>query len=410
MGELMAGVALPLDLSSSEFHQRKYEWYPQLLESHPVCTGKVSLMKVSLVSRYDDCRLVLADSRFVRNRGLARGRGSSPFPVPLPKSVAALATGMIIRDDPEHRRLRSLVNQGFTGRAISKLRSRIEEIVQERLLQLRRQQGPVDLLESYALPIPRQVIAEMVGVTDEEGAQFTRAVRTLTQGLSGLGLVKTLLWDMRQTHRFIRDLVEKKRLHPSEDILSELLVAEEDGDRLSEDELHSMVFLLVVAGFETTLHLIGNAVHTLIENPNSISRLQAEPTLWSSAIQEVVRFRGPIHGTKFQYPTEDVTVEGVVLRRGKPVMPLLGAANLDPRVFNQPDVFQIDRTPNHHLGFGFGEHFCLGRQLALAEAETAVKALFAEFPNLHLAVKPSELEHSRMPGWHRLERLPIHLS
>ncbi|NNL65089.1 MAG: cytochrome P450, partial [Myxococcales bacterium] len=354
----------PIDLASPGFVQHQYAWYRWLLEEAPVCRGRISVMRLGLVTRYEDCRTVLSDERFVRNRARAKGRaGASPLPLPLPRSVAAIARSMIYEDDPEHRRLRTLVNQAFTARAVAQLSGRVEALADE-LLDGFAAGSRIDLLERYARPIPTRVIAEMVGMAREEMRELERSLRVLTQGFSGWNVLRTLLFDLRGTARFVRALVARKRAAPGDDILSALIEAEEAGDRLSEDELVAMVFLIIVAGFETTMHLITNGVRLLLEHPEQLDRLRAEPALWESAVEEVLRHRGPVLGTKPQYPKQDVVLHGVTLPRGKPVMPLLGAANHDPRAFERPDEFDVARSPNHHLGFGFGAHFCLGRQLA----------------------------------------------
>ena len=399
-------VNRPIDLAGRDFADNKFDWYRWMLEEAPVCRGRISVMKIVLISRYDDCRSVLGDRRLVRNRGLARGKSANPLPFPMSKAVAALAKSMIIEDDPQHRRLRSLVNKAFTPHAVLRLASRVEAISEE-VLETLPKQRPFDLLADYARPIPTRVIAQMVGISRDEAAEFQRGLGVLTNGLTGFGILKTMLWDLRRTARFVRSLVARKRKQPGDDILSALIDAEEDGDRLCEDELVAMVFLLIVAGFETTLHLITNGVRTLIEHPQSLDRLRAEPDLWDSALQEIVRYRGPIHGTKLVYPMEDVTFHGVAIKRGSAVMPVLGAANLDPRTFDEPEVFQIDRSPNHHLGFGYGPHFCLGRQLALMETGVALRTLFGRFSNARLAVDPRQLDIARLPGWHRHARLPV---
>ncbi|MCG8590738.1 MAG: cytochrome P450 [Proteobacteria bacterium] len=398
-----------VQLTSADFCEHKYAWYRWMLEEAPVCAGRISVLRVSLVSRYGDCRAVLTDERFVRNRGRAKGRpNAGPAPFPLPKSVAAVATGMIVQDDPEHRRLRNLVNKAFTHRAVERLSHRVEELSRE-LLDGLAAQGSVDLLAAYSRPIPTRVIGEMMGVAREDVHHFERSIGVLTRGLSGVSILRSLFWDLPRTAAFVRALIDRKRASPGDDILSALIQAEEEGDRLSKDELVAMVFLLVVAGFETTLHLITNGVHTLLEHPDQLDRLRTQPDLWDSAVEEIVRHRGPIHTTKPQYATEDVTLHGYTIARGTPVLPMLGAANHDPRAFEKPDVFDVARSPNHHLGFGFGNHFCLGRQLALMETRIALKNLFERYPDLHLAIEPGRLELARIPGWHRYQSLPVAL-
>jgi len=398
----------PLDLGTADFAQRKYDWYRFLLEEAPVSIGKISVLKVNLLARYDDCRMVLNDARFVRNQGVAKGKPAtaSPLPIPLPKSVKALAASMIVQDDPAHRRLRNLVNRAFTPRAVGTLSDRVEDLSHELLDGLAKQRR-FDLLEHYAFPIPLRVIAEMMGIPKEQAAELRKLTQVLTKGLSGLNVVKTLLWDLRGTSEFVRSLVAQKRSAPGDDILSGLIHAEEEGDRLSEEELVAMVFLVIIGGFETTQHMITNGVRELLEKPDSLERLRSEPELWDLAVDELVRHRGPVHATKPQYATEDVELHGVTIKRGTPIMPLLGAANHDPRAFESPDQLDITRSPNRHLGFGFGMHFCLGAQLARMETRIGIKNLVERFPDLRLDVDPAALEIAPMPGWHRHTSLPV---
>jgi len=400
----------PVDLGDSDFAQHKYDWYRWMLEEAPVCRGRISLLKFTLVSRYEDCRTVLSDERFVRNRGRARGKkDGSPLPFPLPRSIAALTRSMIYEDDPQHRRLRGLVNKAFSARAVGRLSQRVE-VISRGLLDGLEGGGPVDLLSAYARPIPMRVISEMVGVPRALVDEFDYSLGVLTKGFSGFGILRTLLFDLRATGKFVRRLVDSKRREPEDDILSALIAAEEDGDRLSEDELVAMVFLLIIAGFETTMHLIVNGVRTLLEHPDQLEVLRASPALWESAVDEIARHRGPVHATKPQYPVEDVTLQGVTIARGTPVLPLLGAANHDPRAFPRPDDFDVARSPNRHLGFGFGDHFCLGRQLALMETRVALENLLGRYPKLRLAVDPAELRIVKLPGWHRHASLPVALA
>ncbi len=396
---------LPLNLAGRAFGAHKYETYRWLLEHAPVCRGRIGWLRFVLVARYEDCQAVLADPRLLRNRGRARGRGG-PLPFPLPKNVAALAKSMIVEDDPEHRRLRNLVNKAFTRRAVTRLEARVEADAHA-LLDRLPTQDRVDLLKDYARPIPTSVIAEMVGVSKTEVDRLKDTLRVLSDGFSGWGLVRTLFVDLRRTGRFLRELIEKKRGDPGEDILSDLIRAEEDGDRLSADELVSLVFLLIIAGFETTQHLIANGVAVLLEHPESWDALRRDPSLMGSAVEEILRFRGPIHGTKPQYATQDFTLEGERISRGTAVMPLLGAANRDPAVFDDPDEFRVTRTPNRHLSFGFGRHFCLGAQLARMEAAVALRVLLERSPELRLAGLPGSLELANTVGWHRYTELPV---
>ncbi len=236
--------------------------------------------------------------------------------------------------------------------------------------------------------------------------KFKNGVKVLA-GLSGWTLLRALFWDLPRTDTFVRSLIARKRADPQDDILTGLIQAEEAGDRLSEDELVSMVFLLIFAGYETTVHLISNSVEALLRHPDQLARLRARPELMELAVEEILRYNGPIQGTKPGYALEDVTLHRVTIPKGSAVIPLLGAANHDPAVFEHPEVFDIARSPNKHLGFGQGIHYCLGAPLARMETRIALKNLLERSPELRLAVKGEELEVQNVPLWHRYARLPV---
>jgi cytochrome P450 len=399
-------IKQPINIGGKEFPANKFAYYKWLREEAPVCKAKISVLDVYLLSRYDDCVDLLRDPRFARNRTTATGGRRLPFPVP--KSVALLSQSMIIEDEPAHRRLRSLVQKAFTPRALARLEPRIENLTHE-LLDRAEKVGSVDLMPSYSLPIPVTVISEMVGMSNADMPRFKESMRVLSDGLSGWSLLRTFLWDLRRVVKFLRELIAKKRANPEDDILTELIHAEEAGDRLSEDELIAMIFLLIIAGYETTVHLITNGVLALLLHPDQLARLRARPESMETAVEEILRYAGPIHGSKQAYALEDVTLHGVKIPKGSAVFPVFGAANRDPAVFEDPEVFDIDRTPNRHLGFGHGIHFCLGAGLARMEARIAFKNLLERNPHLRLAVAPETLRLQYIPMWHRYESLPVAL-
>ena len=229
----------------------------------------------------------------------------------------------------------------------------------------------------------------------------------VAKGFSGMRLIRTLFVELPPTERFVRNLVREKRDNPGGDILTGLIEAEDDGDTLTEDEIVSMVFLLIIGGYETALHLITNGVLTLLQHPDQLERLRDDPGLINTAVEEILRHRGPIQSTKPGFAAEDITLHGVTIPKGKPIMPLFGAANHDPRAFDAPQEFDIARTPNRHLGFGHGIHFCLGAHLARAEARLALINLLERFPDLRFAVDPAALKMQSLPGWHRYDGLPV---
>ena len=397
-------IKQPINVSSKEFTNNKYEYYKRLREEAPVCKGKVSVIDAYFLSRYDDCVNFLKDPRFVRNRTTATGGGRFPFP--LPKSVSLMANSMITEDEPDHHRLRDLVHQAFTRGQLAKLETRIERLT-HKLLDEAELQVTVDLKQAYALPIPVTVIQEMVGVADEDMPRFYKGIRALSDGFSGWSLLRTMIWDMPRLSKFVRELIKRKRSNPQDDILTKLIQAEGSGEKLNEDELVAMVFLLIVAGYETTVYLILNSVLTLLQHPDQLARLRFEPELIDSAVEEILRYKGLVQGTKPAYALEDVVLHGVTIPKGAAVMPLLGAANHDPDAFENPEVFDIMRTPNKHLGFGSDIHSCLGAPLARMETKIAIANLIKRNPNLRLAVEPEELELINAPLWHRYKSLPV---
>ena len=297
-----------------------------------------------------------------------------------------------------------------TARRVGALEPRVESIASRLLDALDKDVAAgreVDLLQTYARMIPMRVISELVGVRPEEAAQMENGLTVLSEGLTRARLLKTMLWDLRKVGGFVRTLIERKRSEPGDDLLSALIEAEEDGDRLTNDELVAMLFLLIVAGLETTEHLIANGIRFWLESPDVRARVEANESVWPSAMEELVRLHGPVLGTKPVRPIEDLEIGGTTIERGAMVMPLLGAANRDPGTFEDPLRYDETRSPNPHLGFGFGSHFCLGKQLALMETRVALRRLFERFPQARFGRDPDTLELANWPLWHRHVAMPV---
>ena len=394
----------PVKVNASGFQESKWELYRWMLEERPFCRVKISVMEMLYIARYEDCVELSKDPRFVRNRQNAGNKRR--LPIPVPKYLAAMFESMIYEDGDKHRRLRNLVNRGFRPHAVENLSKRIDELTHQ-LMDAAEPKGRMDLLSAYAQPIPSTIIGEVVGVEERDMQHFRYAVRTLTQGLSGWSIARTMLWDLRKSVRFVREVVKKKRDRPGDDIMTSLLSEDEGGDRLSDDECLAMVFLLIVAGHETTLHLINNGVLTLFQHPEQLERLRAEPALIDSAVEEMLRFCSPVHGSKPAMASEDIVWKGFEIKKGTNVIPNWASANRDPREFPEPDVFDVARSPNRHLAFAHGAHFCLGAQLARLETKIAIRNLLSRYPNLKLDVEPGEVGLEKMPFWHRHEGYPV---
>lgn len=396
---------LPVNLTSRAFQEREAELFRWMLEEAPVCRARALVMPVTLVARHADCIRVLKGPGFTRNRTKATGKGRFPFPVP--SSVRFLIKAMINEDDPEHGRLRGLVAQAFTPAALTRIEARIAGLVEELL---DRFDGPVvELIAAYCLPIPVTVIQEMLGIEAADMPRFRESLRVVSGNLNLWTLFRAFVFDLPRTTRLLEGMIERKRAKPEEDILTGLIHAEEDGRRLSREELISMVYLLIAAGYETTVHLLANGVLTLLRHPEQLRAFREDEGAVDGAIEEILRFAGPVQGTKPEYACEDVEIAGATIPRGSMVFPALGAANRDPRVFSRPDDFDICRDPNPHLSFGYGQHYCLGASLARMEARLALTALFRRFPRLELAVPVEELRRQRLPFWLRYRELPVRL-
>ena len=401
---------LPVKLGTESFMREGASHFRWMHEHAPVCRAKVSVMKVALVAGYEDCRAMLKDPRIVRDRRKAGGKSKAP--IPLPRSIRMMASSMINEDEPEHRRQRQLVAQAFTPRALERLAGSVEELTDQLLEELPRNE-PFDLIETYSLPIPVTVIRNLLGVNEDEMPRFTQGLRSLTRGYSFFLVMATLFIDMPRTVKLLDAMIERKRAAPAEDMLSALIAAEEAGEQLSHEELLAMSYLLIVAGYETTVHLITNAVLTLLQHPDQLAELraglgtEAGEELLEAAIEEVLRYAGPVQGTKPGFPVEDIVIRDVELPRGTMLFPCLAAANRDPSVWEDPDRFDIHRPRHKHMGFGFGPHFCVGAALARLETKIALRKLLQRFEHIELAVPDSELEITPMPLWFRYKALPL---
>ena len=337
---------------------------------------------VTSVFRYDDCVSMLKDHQ----------TWSNVFPPPEGMPERGFGPpGMISTDPPAHDRLRGLVNLAFTPRIIRQREQRMKEIAGE-LVESAIAEGSVDIVQALTYPLPTMVIAEIIGIPIEDRAQFKRWSDEIVANL-GLGLIGQMpdeneiaaaLGRRRKMGDYFEGLAERRRSAPQEDLLSGLVQAEIDGEKLDQDELLSMLILLLVAGNETTTTLIGNCIVTLLENPDQLERLRADPSLIVSAVDEVLRFASPIQVDP-RCATRDIELRGEKVSKDQIVLLWLGAANRDPEIFDNPEEFDIGRQNNRHLAFGFGTHFCLGNNLAKLETQIAVQALLERAPKLELA-------------------------
>ncbi|MEU7825156.1 cytochrome P450 [Catellatospora sp. NPDC049133] len=356
-----------------------------------------------LITRHDDARRALNDPRLSKNVSGAPIRTSGGWPVEL---RAAMDSHMLSNDPPAHTRLRRIVSSAFTARRIADLRPDVQRISDE-LLDGFAGRDEVDLIGEYAFPLPLAVICELLGVPMDDRDSFRAWSNTIIASALAQGDALAAATAMND---YVRELVERKRAQPDQALLSALVTAADDGERLTEDELTSLVFLLLLAGHETTVNLIGNGVYLLLSHPEELARLRADRKLLSPAIEEFLRYESPVKTATLRIATEPVEFGGVTVPAGAVVMVSLLSANHDPQAFADPERFDPARTDNQHLAFGHGIHYCLGAPLARLEGEIAFNGLLDRFPKLR-ATRPLD-ELIWRPGalLRGLDRLPVMLS
>jgi cytochrome P450 PksS len=317
---------------------------------------------------------------------------------------------MVMVDDPDHRRLRDLVHQAFTPRRVAQIAARIETISHQ-LLDRLAGQSPVDLVAGFAMPLPLTVISEMMGVPPADRFKFQKWSVQFIDSTSGLSW-RTLLNvpNAFAMQRFFRQLIALRRRHPADDQITALVAAENQGDRLNEEELIAMLFLLLLAGHETTVNLIGSGTLALLQHPDQLEKLQANPALMESAVEELLRYTNPLQQIAPRYALETVELHDRTIPKGSTVMLGLAAANWDERVFAHPDRLDITREPNRHVAFGLGMHFCLGAPLARLEGQIALRVLLERFPNIRLAIPADAIQWRAAVALRGLKALPVRLA
>jgi cytochrome P450 len=366
-----------------------YPTYRRLQAEDPV---HHSPMGFWVLTRYEDVVAALRDPRLAKEAIAAFVAARFGAPVP------AMGLSMLDRDPPDHTRLRSLVSKAFTPRVVDGLRPRVQQIV-DGLLDGVRDAGTMDLIEEFAYPIPVNVICEMLGVPVEDHERFKGWSLDIARGLDSILLPADSEVPKRSAAArtgladYFRELIARRRVAPRADLLSGLIAAEEAGDKLSENELLATCILLLIAGHETTVNLIGNGTLALLRHPDQLRRLRDNPALIGTTIEELLRFDGPVQRTA-RIPSEDVVIDGRKIPKGEMVMPFIGAADRDPAQFPDPDRLDIGRADNRHIAFGWGIHFCLGAPLARVEGQIAINTLVQRFPQLALATETPEFSQS----------------
>lgn len=351
-----------------------------------------------ILSRHRDCQIVLEHPAASHDPTNAETRAFTPTK----RYRAQGQRSFLSMDPPDHTRLRGLVSKAFTPRMIDRLRPLMQQIVDEAI---DRYSGPgeMEIIDDLAYPLPIRIICEMLGVPSEDEQDFKNWSRLLTRGLDPEVSVPPEEMERRmqagiELTTYLRDLIEERRKNPKEDLISELIAVEEQGDKLSRDELMATLRLLLIAGHETTVNLIGNGVLQLLRHRSEFERLGRDPSLAKTAVEEVLRFDPPVLFTG-RTAMEDIELDGITIRKGEHATVLIGAANRDPEVFDEPERFDIGRRRNPHLAFGLGIHFCLGAPLARVEGQIALTTLANRLPKMKLQTDaPEYREHVVLRG------------
>jgi cytochrome P450 len=377
----------PMD---AEFVADPYPTYRRLRAEDPVHHSPLGFW---VLTRYEDVVAVLRDPRCAKEAIAAFV--AARFGVAVPPGIGL---SMLDRDPPDHTRLRGLVSKAFTPRVVEGLRPRIQQIVDGLLARVESARS-MDLIEAFAYPLPVVVICEMLGVPVEDHERFRAWGLDIARGLDAILLPPDSEVAQRSAAArhalagYFRALIAERRAAPRGDLLSALIAAEEAGDTLSEDELLATCILLLVAGHETTVNLIGNGTLALLRHPDQLRRLRETPGLIAGAVEELLRYDGPVQRTA-RVPSEDVTIGGRMIGKGEMVMPFIGAADRDPAQFPDPDRLDVTRADNRHIAFGWGIHFCLGAPLARVEGQIAIGTLVRRLPKLALATDRPEYRQS----------------
>jgi cytochrome P450 len=400
-----------LDIKSPEFRNAPHALYARLRAGAALVPIRGSFVRNAWFAPcYRDVVDLLMDPRLAndaRNAGIRHAMSAWW----MPRLFATLQSNMLNADEPQHRRLRNLVHRAFTPARVRDMRAAAVTIV-ERLLDEAARRGEVDLMAAFALPLPLEIISVMMGVPVEDRARFQGWMKSLTDSFSG-GLVGVLMQvpTGNKLLRLFEGLIGQRRADPRDDLVSALVQAEEeDGDRLSADDLIAMVFLLLLAGHETTVNLIGAGTLALLEDPEQRAALRARPEGIERAIEELLRFTSPAIYSSPRYAKEDLELHGQRIARGAAIFGGIASANRDAAVFADPEHLDLERDPNKHLALGMGIHYCLGAPLARMEGALAIAALVQRFPAMRLAVPAERLEW-RLPGNIRgLKALPLRLA
>jgi cytochrome P450 len=394
-----------VDFTSQEFFRDPAAGVRALRALGPVVATRFPIIgKVWVTTTYELAARVLKDSATFTLR--KEGGALAGMRWWMPRRLRVLASNMLTMDEPDHTRLRGIVDEAFRRRAVLDMQPHIRALADDLAANLFSAGSPADIVARYARMLPLSVICELLGLPTADRPKFIAWANTVTRLANIFDLLR-MVGGLSSMKRYLEARLQHVRAHGGEGLIAELVRVEAEGGRISSDEMVSMVFLLLGAGSETTTHLISGSVYELLKNPALRAWLEADWSRLSLAVEEFLRFVSPVQFSKPRFVRRDVELDGVRLRKGDRVMPMLVAANMDPQANDNPERLDVERHPNRHLSFGTGIHFCLGYQLARIEGMCALEALFTRWPGLRLAVDSSEIRWRKRPGLRALEKLPV---
>ncbi len=399
----------PVDITSPQFKANPFEFYARLRSEAPVFPVMIPVTKQRawLVTRYDDALNVIKDdTRFLKNPQSAMTAQQWKKAPKLPPMFKSLQRNLLGIDGADHTRLRSLVHRAFTPRLIEQWRDQIETVTNE-LLDAAAPKGQMDLVADFALPLPLTMIGRILGVPEEDNPKFSRGMKAfVTVGTNRNPLI---IPSLMQFIKYVKKLTKERQAHPRDDLITALVQAKEGNDQMTDDEVLAIIFLLLSAGHETTVNLLGSGTLALLEHPDQLTRLRdnPEPALVKSAVEELVRFVCPAETATERYTTEDVTIAGTTIPQGELVLAVIASANRDATYFENPDTLDLGRQNNKHLSFGQGIHYCIGAPLSRMEGQIALSTLARRMPNLRLSVPPEQLRWRGSFIVRGLEALPV---
>ena len=393
------------DFTSQAYFRNPAAEIEKLRSAGPVVEVQFPMVgKVWTTTTQDLADRVLKDSEtFTIRDGIGGVAGLQWW---MPRIVRTLANHMLSKDEPDHKRLRDIVDEAFRRRAVLEMEPRILAIADELAGELFAEGSPTDLVERYARKLPLSVICELLGLPLEDRPKFNAWASGFTRLTGTIGFI-SLIPNILAMRRYLEKQLKAVRENGGTGLIAELVRVEKEGEQISRDEMVAMVFLLLFAGHETTTHLIRGSVYELLRNAALRDWLEEDWSRAGLAVEEFLRFISVVQFTKPRFVRKDIELGGIRLKRGEKIMPMLAAANLDPQANPHPEKLDLARKPNRHLAFGTGIHFCLGHQLARLEGVCGLKALFRRWPKLALAVDEKKIKWRQRPGLKAVDHLPV---